>query len=161
MSKSKKSAKKPALVLLAVVLSLMAVILTTSTVNSHTIRKRIDGKYASVQMPSWLYLSNKRYNDRSLWDNSPGVKENWTYTYLPIAKEVTLKDMHDLLEKTLKSAGYSIAPNTNTGPSALTGLEAQGNGISLLVNINADTSKSGGYYEPTSIVQDVEVQAYE
>jgi hypothetical protein len=129
--------------------------------NSQRLKARIDANYASVQTPPWLYLSHQKYQERSLWDDTPAVEENWTYTYLPVAKEVTLQEMHDLLAKMLESAGYSVVANTNPDPSSLTSLVATGKNLDLRVTINADTSESGGYYKPTSTVQDVQVQAHE
>ena len=164
MSKRKLRSKTAIMIVLMAIMGLIAIaVFAVSTINSQRIRERIDSHYAAfdVEMPPWLYLSDKRYNDRSLWDDSPGVKENWTYDYLPVAKEITSSEMRDILTKSLNSAGYSV--DTQPYPDPAQGyitLYATGKYLNLVIDISNYPAIDGS---PglTSAVQGVGVQAYE
>lgn len=168
MSK-KRNPKKTGLIVLVVITCLALVALTVSTLKSRQIRDRIDSRYSSsVQMPGWLYLSEKKYySDHSYWDGpeAENVKQNWTYSYLPIAKEVQLEEMCNIIAKSLSSAGYSVV-ETNAemnkkyaSSHGYVTLHATGKNLNLIVDISVYPTHDGS--ASTSIVQGVGVQAYE
>jgi hypothetical protein len=167
MSK-KKNQKKAAVIVLALIACLALAALTVSTLKNRQIRDRIDSRYSSVQMPGWLYLSQKKYyGDHSYWDApaAENIKQNWTYDYLPIAKEVPLEEMCNIIAKSLSSAGYSVI-ETNADMNkkyasshGYVTLHATGKDLNLIVDISVYPTHDGS--ASTSIVQDVGVQAYE
>lgn len=158
MSK-KKDSKKVVVIIVAVIICFTVAIFAVSTLNSHHIRHTIDSRYSAVRMPAWLYLGDKRYNSRSLWDDSRGVKESMTYDYLPVAKEVSLEDTCNIIGKSLTAAGYSVVETSSEMSQTSATLHATGKNLKLIVYISTAPAFDGS--GPTSVVQSVGVQAYE
>lgn len=161
MSK-KRNPKKDVLIALAVITCLVLAVVTVYTLKSRQVRDRIDSRYSAVELPGWLYLSEKKYYpDHSYWDGpeAKNVKQNWDYTYLPVAKEVPLEQMCNIIAKSLKAAGYSTTETGHEMSGAYATLHATGKNLKLNVNISTYPAFDGS--GPTPIVQSVGVQAYE